>query len=310
MIRVEGLVKRYRKLMAVDHLSFSIPEGSIFGLIGRNGAGKTTIMRILSTLLLPTGGRAEVGGFNAVTQAREVQRILGYMPDFFGVYDDLRVDEYLDFYASAHGVAPARRLKICSDLLELVDLGHKKDAYVDSLSRGMKQRLCLARAMVHDPKILILDEPASGLDPKARIEMRELLKELKKMGKTVVVSSHILSELSDLCTHIGIIEGGKMVTHGEINEVLHRRANRTIRIRLAGSDSDEVQRAEHLLSEQPELADLSVNGRNLTFRLNGSDDDLAVLLRRIVEVGLPVASYSETNNSLEDVFLRVTAEGA
>lgn len=307
MIEIESLTKRYRRTLAVDHLSLQVPEGSIFGLIGRNGAGKTTTMRIVSTLLLPTAGRVTVGGFDVVRRPRDVRRILGYMPDFFGIYDDLKVTEYLDFYAAAQGVPVERRGKIVSDLLELVDLAHKREDYVDHLSRGMKQRLCLARALVHDPAVLVLDEPASGLDPRARIEMRGLLRELRTMGKTVLISSHILSELADLCTHVGIVEGGRVVIAGPIDEVLYRRAT-TRRMRLRVAEPEQVAEAEAVLRRAPAVSGVERAPLGIEFDLAGDDHAMAALLGELVAAGVSVATFGDVSNTLEDLFLQSTRE--
>jgi len=210
LIELHGLTKRYGNLTAVDDLTLTIEEGAVFGFIGPNGAGKTTTMRILTTLLRPTSGTARIAGHSVTDDPRAVRRAIGYMPDFFGVYEDMKVWEYLDFFAACYDIPAARRAGMIDDLLALVDLGPKRDAFVDTLSRGMKQRLCLARTLTHDPRVLILDEPASGLDPRARIEMRELLRALQDMGKTIFFSSHILSEVADICTSIGIIEHGRL----------------------------------------------------------------------------------------------------
>ncbi|NLN47996.1 MAG: ABC transporter ATP-binding protein, partial [Clostridiales bacterium] len=211
MLKIKELTKRYDKFTAVDKLTLEVQDGEIFGFVGPNGAGKTTTMKIICGLMAANGGVVYVNGIDAIRQARAAKDIIGYMPDFFGVYDDLKVSEYLDFYASIYDIKLKERKKISDDLLELVDLANKRDTYVDSLSRGMKQRLCLARSLVHNPKLLVLDEPASGMDPRARVEMKEILRSLKSLGKTIIISSHILSELSELCTSIGIIDRGKMV---------------------------------------------------------------------------------------------------
>jgi ABC-2 type transport system ATP-binding protein len=212
IVEINGLSKKYGQLTALDNLHLNIEEGAVFGFLGPNGAGKTTTMRILTTLLKPTAGDAHIAGYSVRKNPNDVRRVIGYMPDFFGVYDDMKVWEYLDFFAACYNVPANVRQGMIGDLLALVDLGHKRDAYVESLSRGMKQRLCLARTLAHDPQILILDEPASGLDPRARIEMRELLRELKQMGKTIFFSSHILSEVADICTSIGIMEAGRSMS--------------------------------------------------------------------------------------------------
>lgn len=307
MIEVRGLTKRYRRVTAVEGMSFDVPEGAIYGLIGRNGAGKTTTMRILATLLHPTAGSARVAGHDVLTEPGQVRRILGYMPDFFGVYDDLKVWEYLDFYAATEGVPTRRRPGLISDLLELVDLLPKREEYVDSLSRGMKQRLCLAHTLVHDPAVLILDEPASGLDPRARVEMRELLKELRTMGKTILISSHILSELSDLCSHIGIVEGGQMAVSGTIDEVMQARTRgRVLRLRLASGGPDLEALAVRLQREGTVRA-ATVSAPIVEVTLDADDQTLAGLLAALVREGYPVVSFAEQNNSLEDVFLQATA---
>src|SRR4051794_9887491 len=220
IVETRNLTKRYGNFTALSDLNLTIQKGSIHGFIGPNGAGKTTSMRIIATLLEPTGGQAWVSGYPVTEQPHEVRRRIGYMPDFFGVYDNMKVWEYLDFFAAAYDVPIAKRPGMIDDLLALVDLNVKKDSFVDDLSRGMKQRLCLARTLVHEPELLILDEPASGLDPRARIELRELLKELRNLGKTILISSHILSELTEMCTHVAIIERGRVLVNGGIGEIL------------------------------------------------------------------------------------------
>src|SRR5256884_9841272 len=219
MIKIQHIYKSYRKVDALKGLSLQIPQGSIYGLIGPNGAGKTTLIRILAALLAPTRGEVWFDGEEVVRQPALIQRKVGYMPDFFGVYPDLTAVEYLEFYAGIHGIPRKKQASTVNDLLELVDLSSKRDANVETLSRGMKQRLCLARALVHDPEILLLDEPASGLDPRARIEMRELIRELRRMGKTILVSSHILPELEELCTWVGFIDRGRIVAAGPMGAV-------------------------------------------------------------------------------------------
>ncbi|MGB4871575.1 MAG: ABC transporter ATP-binding protein, partial [Candidatus Promineifilaceae bacterium] len=235
IIEIQGLTKQYGELTALNDLYLTLEEGAVFGFIGPNNTGKTTTMRILTTLLKPTSGKAWVAGHSVTDDPRAVRRAIGYMPDFFGVYDDMKVWEYLDFFGACYDIPPNVRAGMIDDLLALVDLGHKKDAYVEGLSRGMKQRLCLARTLTHDPQILILDEPASGLDPRARIEMRELLRELKNMGKTIFFSSHILSEVADICTSIGIIEAGRLIAHGDMAEMQRQlRTHRLIQLRALG----------------------------------------------------------------------------
>lgn len=233
VVETRGLTKRYGPFQALEPLNLTIEPGVVFGFIGPNGAGKTTTMRILATLLEPTAGEAWVAGYSVTRDVRSVRQVLGYMPDSFGVYDNMKVWEYLDFFAAAYGMPRDRRLGLVDDLLALVDLSEKKDGYVDALSRGMKQRLCLARTLVHDPQLLILDEPASGLDPRARIELRALLRQLGALGKTVIVSSHILTELADICDHVGIIERGRLLASGSIADLLRQvQTNRVVLVRL------------------------------------------------------------------------------
>ena len=233
IVETRGLTKRYGPFQALEELNLTIESGVVFGFIGPNGAGKTTSMRILATLLEPTSGEAWVGGYSVSREPKSVRQVIGYMPDNFGVYDNMKVWEYLDFFAAAYGLPRGRRLGLIDDLLALVDLSEKKEGYVEALSRGMKQRLCLARTLVHDPQLLILDEPASGLDPRARIELRALLRQLGALGKTVIVSSHILTELADICDHVGIIERGRLLASGSITEMLRQvQTNRVVLVRM------------------------------------------------------------------------------
>ena len=309
IIEIQGLTKKYGDLTALHDLSLNIEEGEVFGFIGPNGAGKTTTMRILTTLLKPTGGKAWVAGESVIDNPRAVRRNIGYMPDFFGVYDDMKVWEYLDFFAACYDIPPATRLGMIDDLLALVDLGHKKDAFVDSLSRGMKQRLCLARTLAHDPQVLILDEPASGLDPRARIEMRELLRELKLMGKTIFFSSHILSEVADICTSIAILEAGGLVAYGDMAEMKRQlRAHRLMQLRVLG-DLTPVQ--EFLLRHEAvesittaEEADIPSDA--LRFDFTGDDEGLSNLLASLIANNFRVVAFQEETGDLEDVFLQVT----
>ncbi|MBN1977058.1 MAG: ABC transporter ATP-binding protein [Anaerolineae bacterium] len=307
MVETRGLVKRYGRLTAVKDLDLVVEEGTVFGFVGPNGAGKTTTMRILATLLRPTSGEARVAGFSVHKQRRDVRRAIGYMPDFFGIYGDMRVWEYLDFFSACYEIPPDTRRRLVDDLLALVDLSHRRDDYVDALSRGMKQRLCLARALAHDPKVLILDEPASGLDPRARVEIRELLRELQAMGKTIFVSSHILSEIEEVCTHIGIIEAGQLVATGTMEEMRRLiQAHRVLRVGLAGR----IDEAQAWLAGQPDVMGVEPvtgNGEgNLEVTFTGDDEALARLLREMVGAGFPVLAFREQAGDLEDVFMRLT----
>ncbi len=318
IIEMRGLTKLYRTgrgapgtrgRLAVNELTLSIEEGTVFGFVGPNGAGKTTTMRMLTTLLAPTAGEAWVGGSSIAKDPRGVRRAIGYMPDFFGVYDDMKVWEYLDFFSACYGVPAHERAGIAADLLTLVELSHRRDDMVDSLSRGMKQRLCLARTLAHDPRVLILDEPASGLDPRARVEIRELLRELRDMGKTIFLSSHILSEVADVCTHVGIIEDGCLVASGRIAEMRRRlRPHRTIRVRLLGDPAaarDALFGMEGVSSLDSADSDGSPTGE-LRFEFSGLDAELSAVLGALVRQGLGVISFAEETGDLEDLFLQVT----
>jgi ABC-2 type transport system ATP-binding protein len=305
IIELRDLTKCYGDLTAVDSLDLDIEEGAVFGFIGPNGAGKTTTMRILTTLLRPTSGEARVAGHSVTTDPLAVRRLIGYMPDFFGVYEDMKVWEYLDFFAACYDVPPASRPAMIDDLLALVDLGQKREAYVESLSRGMKQRLCLARTLTHDPRVLILDEPASGLDPRARIEMRELLRELRKMGKTIFFSSHILSEVADICTSIGVIENGRLLAAGDVADMMSRlRGHRLLAVRLMpGAAVDDVRT---WLAGEPGVLSVDTVGDALRVDFSGDDAAVSGLLARLVSRGRPVLSFTEEKGDLEDVFLHVT----
>ena len=302
-IETRGLTRRFGKVTAVDDLNLQVPAGALFGLIGPNGAGKTTTLRMLAGLLEPTCGEIALNGRTANHDWRELQRQIGYMPDFFGVYEDMLVWEYLDFFARCYDLPAARRARVTGELLELVDLTEKRDSYVQTLSRGMRQRLCLAHALVHDPEVLLLDEPASGLDPRARVEMRELLRELGAMGKTVVVSSHILAELAELCDSVGIIEKGRLVTSGPLDEISRcLRQGRTLRLRvLSGQDE-----AQAVLKNQPGVGEVCEINDGLEIEFLGDDEAAAALLAALVERGVKVIAFNKVSGDLEEVFLRLT----
>lgn len=303
MIKTEQLSKQYGKLEALKDLTLSIEKGKVFGFIGPNGAGKSTTMLILSTLLAPTSGKAYVAGYDVTKEPREVKQALGYMPDFFGVYDNLKATEYLDFYAAAYHIPAAKRKPLIADLLELVNLTNKADAYVDSLSRGMKQRLGLARCLVHSPEVLILDEPASGLDPRARIELREILKELRKMGKTILISSHILPELSELCDEIGVVEKGRLIACGAVEDVnITSRGIAIMEIKVLNRHAE----AYALLEAFPYVKRLDDKASHFRFQFTGTDADKAHLLQMLLAEGVPVIDFGESRENLEDVFLAIT----
>ena len=307
MIAVEQLTKVYGHRTAVDGVSFEVPKGEIFGFVGPNGAGKTTTLRILAALLEPTAGRAFVDGADVGREPDRVHERLGYMPDFFGVYDQLTAGEYLDFYAACYRQPKARRTKITEDLLELVGLSDRKDQAVDTLSRGLKQRLCLARALVHDPAVLLLDEPASGLDPRARVEMREILKELQKMGKTIVISSHILPELTELCTMIGIIDQGRMRATGPVKDVIRQlTSGRRLRITVLGQREEAVT----VLKPMPMIHAVTTVDGAIEAEYEGDDAVAASLLQSLIASGIKVSGFSQLDGGLEDAFMRATSEDA
>ncbi len=304
LVELINLRKEYKNLVAVKGLSLTLEPGDIFGFIGPNGAGKTTTIKMLATLLEPTGGIARVDGINVAENPEAVRSVIGYMPDAFGVYDDFKVWEYLDFFAAAYKVPKIDRPGLIDMALELTTLTVKKDAYVDELSRGMKQRLCLAKTLIHDPKVLLLDEPASGLDPRARIEIKELLKELKSMGKTIIVSSHILPELADFCTSVGIIERGEMIVAGPIEAIMQQvLGGRVLEIRVPDIDR---QKAVELLPSVEHVQSVKQIGETLRVDYSGTLDDQSDVLLALIHGGIRVQSFAEQETDLEDIFLRVT----
>ncbi len=307
MIRVSHFTKHYGDFVAVDDLSFEIDEGQIFGFIGPNGAGKSTTIRFLATLLKPTSGQGYIAGHSVVDDPMAVRRLIGFMPDDFGVYDGMKVWEFLDFFAVAYAIPRPARKRIIAQVLDLLDLTYKRDDYVNGLSKGMKQRLCLAKTLVHDPPVLILDEPASGLDPRARLEMKALLSELRGMGKTILVSSHILSELADFCTMIGVIERGKLLAAGAIDEITKQlRAHREVHVHLDSPTSGQVEGAVRILREDPCVQAAEALEQAITAEIEGDDRDMSRLLGKLVAAGLPVASFGESELSLEEVFMMIT----
>ncbi len=308
MISVENLHKNFGSQVALDSVSFTVPKGEIFGFVGPNGAGKTTTIRILATLSQADTGEATVAGIPVGADPAGVRNVIGYMPDFFGVYDRLTSIEYLEFYAACHGVPRRRRAAVAGELLELVDLGDRREAQVDTLSRGMKQRLGLARALVHDPAVLLLDEPASGLDPRARVEMKELIRELRRMGKTILISSHILPELEELCTWVGFIDGGRMAAAGPMAEIRDGvLGGRRLRIELAEMSEGELARAEEVLQSHPGVVAVSRFPDHIEVAVGEQvvDDDLLALL---VERRLRVRSFALIPGDLSEVFMRLTRD--
>ena len=307
IVEAHGLVKRYNGTLAVAGVDLAIGEGEIFGLVGPNGAGKTTMLRMLATLLEPTSGDAEIAGASIRRNPQAVRRVIGFMPDAFGVYDDMKVWEYLDFFGRCYGLGPAQRKRMIGDLLELVDLAAKRDAYVLSLSRGMQQRLCLAHALVHDPQVLLLDEPASGLDPRARVELRELLRELRSLGKTIVISSHILPELEELCTSVAIVDRGRVLASGTISDIGQRlRVGEVLRIRVLG-DEDRVEAARAWFEGRSDVASASRDGSGeIEIGFRGDETGAAALLAAAIRSKIPVVSYSPAATDLQELFLQVT----
>ncbi len=304
MISLRSVQKKYGAVTALADVDLEVPEGSVFGLIGPNGAGKTTAMLILSSLLARDGGAVTVAGADPQRDPREVRRHLGYMPDFFGFYESLDAYEYLDFFAAVQGVPPARRRGVVTDLLGLVDLSHKVTADVNTLSRGMKQRLSLARTLVHDPELLVLDEPASGLDPRARVQLRELIAELHRMGKTILISSHILAELESICTHMAVIDDGVVKAQGDLGSIRSALTGaRRVRVRLLDDDVDE---AFDLLRARPEVTEAAVERGLVDFMLAGDDVVSSELLSSLVAAGVSIYEWRVETAGLEELFLQLT----
>lgn len=311
MINIQHIFKRYRSVHALEDFSLEIPQGAVFGLIGPNGAGKTTLLRILSALIPPTSGKVWFDNEEVTQSPATIQRKVGYMPDFFGVYSDLTSEEYLEFYAGIHGISQSKSLQVVSDLLELVDLTSKRNALVETLSRGMQQRLCLARALIHDPDVLLLDEPASGLDPRARVEFRELLRTLQGMGKTIVISSHILLELAEMCSDIAIIRAGQLVMAGNVEQITHSLGGgNQVEIRVIERVSD----AKQLLKEMSEISDI-LDGNDdsevIQVEYSGDNQTLHRILAELITHGIPVVSFAPRRavERLEEVYMSIT-EGA
>jgi ABC-2 type transport system ATP-binding protein len=306
MIETRDLTKMYGELYALDRLTLRLERGDVYGFIGPNGAGKTTTMRILATLLNPTYGEAAVCGYSIYNGAKEIRRLIGYMPDFFGVYDDMKVIEYLEFFAAAYRIRGPERRRKCEDVLELVDLGYKRDALVTSLSRGMTQRLGLARVLLHEPQVLLLDEPASGLDPRARIEMRGLLKELRTMGKTILVSSHILPELADICNKIGIIERGKLLFDGDVQSAIRQVRQKMVYTVAVSGGMTQLARDQIAAHPQVESAEIHAEEDDIKVTLIQDAEDGSFLADMLVKGGFRVKLLKEEDIDLEDVFMTIT----
>jgi len=303
MIVTRDLTKMYGDLYALNRLNMTLEKGDVYGFIGPNGAGKTTTMRILATLLNPSWGEASVCGYSIFTGAKEIRRLIGYMPDFFGVYDDMKVIEYLEFFAAAYRIRGPQRRKICEEVLELVDLTYKRDALVTSLSRGMTQRLGLARVLLHDPQVLLLDEPASGLDPRARIEIRGLLKELRNMGKTILVSSHILPELADICNKIGIIERGELLVNGAVTDVMKQVRTKIV---LNIGVVDRAEGAGEVLSQHADVENVERRNGHLVVTLRQHALDYSFIPTLLVTNGFRINLFKEEEMNLETAFMHLT----
>jgi len=306
MLRTQNLTKVYGALTAVDNLSIEVCSGDIMGFIGPNGAGKTTTIKMVAGLVEATSGTAFVGGIDVAECPEEARRMLGYMPDFYGLYEELRVWEYLDFFAAAYRIPRPKRSGLICDVLELTDLSGRHDSFVSELSRGMQQRLCLAKTLLHDPQLLLLDEPAAGLDPRARVEIKDLLKELRKMGKTILVSSHILPELADFCNKITIIERGKMVVTGDVSAIVSQcRSGLVLKIRLV----ERLQEAASLLGNLEGCASPAVDDGLLSVTYTGPPGKEYLVLDALVDNNFKVLSFTEETLDLEDVFMKVTEGG-
>jgi len=303
VIKTVNLTKRYGTLVALSNLNLEINEGDCFGFIGPNGAGKTTTIKVLATLLQPTWGEARICDLVIGYQSRQIRPLIGYVPDYFGAYEDMVVQEYLDFFAAAYNINGPARTKIVNDVLELTDLAYKRDALVDGLSRGMKQRLSIARVLVHDPKVLLLDEPAGNLDPRARIEMRELLKELRRMGKTILISSHILPELQDLCNTVGIIEQGELIYSGPWTDIVHKAKGGTV---LHVGVAQNQEQAAALLSQDPNIENVAANNGYLEVSIRQGIDDYSFVPQRLIQNGYKLTLLKEEEVNLETAFMRLT----
>ncbi|GAF66665.1 ABC transporter ATP-binding protein [Bacillus sp. TS-2] len=304
MIRTEQLTKKYGSFTALDELTLTIEEGTVFGFVGQNGAGKSTTFQILATLMSPTYGTAYIDGIDVCKEPAKVREKIGYMPDFFGVYDQFRAVEYLDFYGASYGLTVDERKKIIPQLLDLVNLSHKSDSYVDLLSRGMKQRLCLARSLIHDPSVLILDEPASGLDPRARIEMRGILRELKAMGKTIIISSHILPELAEMCDEIGVIDQGKLVAKGSVTDIQKQlEQQKLIQVKVQKN----IDQTMMFFEDQSHVINLNqLNETDFEFIFTGDDASQIQLLQQAIAANIPLLSFHLVKTNIEDVFMEIT----
>ena len=305
MLRIDHLNKKYGSFQAVSDLNLHVEPGELMGFVGHNGAGKTTTLKIVAGLLSPTSGHVEIHGMDITKNRSQVHQLFGYVPDFFGVYDNLKVLEYMEFYASMYGIVGKEARKRCMELLELAQLENRPNAYVDTLSRGLKQLLCVVRSLVHDPELLLLDEPASGLDPRARYDLMQLLKKLNNNGKTIIISSHILPELADICTSIGIMHHGQLIMQGTMEEIQRRaRFEQPIHIQvLAGRD-----KIRAVLNEDPKAKGVSMAGTELLVDYHGGAEEVAELLARMIDTGALVGEFYREKSSLEALFMEITRD--
>lgn len=310
MICLKNVTKAFGKFVAVDNLSFEVPAGEIFGFIGPNGAGKTTTIKILSTLLEPDTGTAWIGGHCIYSNPEKVRMVMGYMPDYFGTYDNVTVEEFLDFFARAYHIPRKKRLVTIQGCMELTDLNNLKEKLISSLSKGMKQRLCLAKTLLHDPQVLILDEPAAGLDPRARVELRSLLKELRNMKKTILISSHILTELSDIVDSVAIVEKGKLVVSGSLDDI-SRLANKSnvegaVDILIKLHSEEKIEEAMRILERENTVVSTKYESNNMIVVYNGKIEDLYLIIKPLVDAAIPIIEIASSQNNLEEIFMSVT----
>lgn len=304
MVKIEGLKRMYGRVAALDGLDMHVRDGALYGFVGPNGAGKTTTIKILTGLLVPDEGKVEIGGEDAVKDPGRMVDKIGYVPDFFGVYDNLKVSEYMELFASCYGLTGLTARKRSMELLGQVGLEEKTDYYVDGLSRGMKQRLCLARALIHDPQLLIMDEPTSGLDPRTRYEFKEILKDLRDQEKTVVISSHLLSELSEICTDIGIVEQGKMVLEGTMDHILNQ-INVQSPLRISVYQGRE--QALKILRSHPYVETMTIRHNDIMLNFTGDKEDEAALLQQLIDGGVQLCGFMRERGNLESVFMQITS---
>ncbi|MGN0158594.1 MAG: ABC transporter ATP-binding protein [Brotaphodocola sp.] len=303
MLKIEHLQKAYGRYHALDDLNMEIPDGALYGFVGPNGAGKTTTIKIMTGLLMPDGGEVSIGGIDALRFPQQLKNKIGYVPDHFGVYDNLKVFEYMEFFASCYGMEGLKSRKRCRTLLAQVGLDDKEEFFVDGLSRGMKQRLCLARALIHDPVLLIMDEPTAGLDPRTRLEFRNIVTELNEMGKTILISSHLLEDLSELCSHIGIIDSGKMIVSGSMAEIIERvQTSKPMIIQIHAN----MDAAMKLLKEHPLVRTITIKDQEIMVGFTGDADQESELLQALIMAGVKVRGFIREPGNLEAIFMQIT----